>query len=632
LIPPVMLPRPIVIIAPMIQNWKILNRILALIAICTAIALLISLATLWFSPAPFVDVTESGTHIVFRAVQSITVGRCGDVSWQVGENVGIWVNGQGVASEGAMPVCIDLNFTRPQINVALPDGSWRLYELPVTSLIFSGATALTFASRITFALLLFIAAAWLLGWRWGNDSRSLSAETLMTAQTPQMERGQGGEGSRIASALCLIIWLVYLAANIYLRLNTPITSAPAEAYVTQATIQQAWESAERPITIPLIYKLLNNDFEVIAWLQWGLAMLCWSVLTGFTLLHLQSNVLRVLACALILGLSLARDVYFWNSILISESISQSLFILLVAIGMFALWIYQRRVPSILAQVLAAISVLILSVIWSFTRDTNSYVVLAMVGLLGTMAILYGLRLRGRNVLRPYGKLIFPTILAVGFVALFVYQNQDANRGLRWRYPLMNIIARRVLPHPDNTAFFTARGMPATPDVMRFAGQFAWAYDLSPVEPWLTQESRSVYLQYLMSNPISTFMTPINQWEIILLFDYPVIQVHRPDIQLPAWIETLTGIVYPEHMGLVIFSIIGLLLMASWAWRAPDMRLAIVLTLLLLLYPLVFMVWYGDGFAVERHAVPSAIQWRLTIWLAILFSLDKLRQNLNARIR
>jgi hypothetical protein len=645
----------------MIQNWKILRRILAFVAICAAVALLLSLIALWFSPAPFVDVTESGTHIVFRASQPITFGRCGDVSWQVGENVGIWVNGQGVASEGTMSVCVDPNFTRPQINVALPDGSWRLYELPVTSLIYSGAMALTFAVRVTLAILLFIAAAWLL--RQHGDSPSLAAEMPATNQAPQMEKGQGGEVNRIALALCFIVWLIYLAANGYLRLNTPITSAPAEAYVTPTTIQQVWDSAERPITIPLIYKLLNNDFEAIAWLQWGLAMLCWSALACMTLLHLRSNVLRVLACALILGLSLARDVYFWNSVLISESISQSLFILLVAVGMFVLWVYQRRAFSVVAQVMAAVGVLILTVIWSFTRDTNSYVALAMGGLLGLVVVVRmfttipptlfpRLRLEGgekqerTGVLKPlpevgagvgvgsntYNRLILPALLTIGFVALFVYQNQDANRGLRWRYPLMNIIARRVLPYPDNTAFFAARGMPTTPDVMRSAGQFAWAYDLTPIEPWLTQESRSVYLQYLMADPINTVMTPLNQWEMILLFDYPVIQEHRPDIQPPAWIATLTGAVYPEHMGLIIFSIIGLLLLMWWAWRAPDMRLAIVVTLLLLLYPLAFMVWYGDGFAVERHAVPSAIQWRLTIWLAILFSLDKLLPNLSARSR
>jgi hypothetical protein len=609
----------------MIQNWKLplVHRILAVVALCAAIALLISLAALWFAPAPFVDVIEANTHIVFRAAQPITFGRCGDVSWQVGENAGIWVNGQGVASEGTMSVCIDLNFSRPQINVALADGSWRLYELPVTSLIYSGSTALTFALRITGALLLLIAAAWLVGWR--NDSPSLSADPLAVTQSPQMERRQGGEVNRIASILCLIIWLIYVAANVYLRLNTPITSAPAEAYITETTIQQAWESAERPITIPLIYKLLNNDFEAIAWLQWGLAIVCWSALVGVTLLHLKLNMLRVLACALILGLSLARDVYFWNSVLISESISQSLFILLVAVGMLMLWIYPRRELAIATQILIAIGVLILAVIWSFARDTNSYILLAMGGLLGVVAIYYWVWSRGRNMLRPY-RVILPIILVVGFVGLFFYQNQDANRGLRWRYPLMNIIARHVLPYPDNVAFFAARGMPTTPDVMRFAGQFAWAYDLTPIEPWLTHESRGVYIQYLLSKPIDTVFTPIDQWEMILLFDYPVIQEHRPDIQLPMWIETLTGVVYPEHMGLIIFSIVGLMLLVVWAWRAPDTRLAIVITLLLLLYPLAFMIWYGDGFAVERHAVPSAIQWRLTIWLGIVFSLDALKRR------
>ncbi|MFN8371578.1 MAG: hypothetical protein U0694_01690 [Anaerolineae bacterium] len=595
-------------------------RIAAAIAsVVAAVALLFSLALLWFAPAPIVDVEESGTHIIFSASQPIILDRCGQVRWQVDNNSGVWVNGVGVASEGITSTCIDRHFTRPQISVLLPDGNWRLYELPVTSLIYSGPTALTFALRFTLAGLLLLLAARLAGWRF--PTIAVGARRVMP--TP-----------KISLALCAFLWLIYIAANLYLRLNTPITSAPAEAYITSTTIQQAWDSAERPITIPLLYKLLHNDFEAIASLQWAVSLLSWSALAGVTLLYQSGCVCWPARC--FLALRLARDVYFWNSVLISESLSQSLFILLLALGMFALWVYRRWSNrdvqaslrlSLVTQIAAAFWIILLTVIWSFTRDTNSYLVLAMGLLLAAGVAWFLLRSKGRAA----RLLLLPSLLALAFVALFLFQSADANRGLRWRYPLMNIIARRVLPYPENTAFFAARGMPTTPDVMRFAGQFAWAYDLSPIEPWLTQDSRRVYLQFLLSDPLATVLAPINQWEMLLLFDYRVIDEHRPDIVLPSWIETLTGFAYPEHLGLVIVSIVGLLLLALWAWRAPDVRLAIVFVLLLLLYPLAFMVWYGDGFAVERHAVPSALQWRLTLWLSIVFALDALSSRSKLRL-
>lgn len=614
-----------------VRIFLLLNRLIrfrhpaALLALLAAAGLIYSLAALWFAPAPGIDVTEANTRIVFRAAQSIVVGRCGEVSWQVGENLGVWVSGQGVAPEGTMRTCIDQYFTRPQINVALPDGTWRLYELPMTSLVYSGETALTFTLRIIGAAVLVSAAVLLWGWRLPftllkfDKLISIRFHKGLARQTPTSRFS-------VLMWLCIALWLAYLTANLFLRLNTPITSAPAEAYITPTTIQQAWESAERPITIPLIYKLLNNDFEAIAWLQWGLAVLCWSALAGVTLLHIRSNILRVLAGALILSLSLARDVYFWNSVLISESISQSLFILLVAIGMFALWCYQRSDLSLVTQVTAALGVFIVTVIWSFTRDANSYVALAAALLLIASLTLF-LSTQYSVLSTPrlplWRKFAFPLMLAVLFIGLFVFQNRDADRGLRWRYPLMNVIARRVLPFPDEVAFFAARGMPTTPDVMRFAGQFAWAYDLSPIEPWLTQESRRVYLQYLLAAPLETFLTPLNEWEMLLLFDYRVIQEHRRDIVLPVWIDWLTGFAYPEHLGLVVVSTLGWLLLGLWAWRAADRRLVIVGTLILLWYPLAFIAWFGDGFAVERHAVPDAIQWRLAMWLAILFACDAL---------
>ena len=82
---------------------------------------------------------EAVTTIQFSTPARLVWGKCANVRWSVGENEGVWVNGAQRDPIGEDRLCINEDFSRPQIYVRLIDGSDRFYELPVESLAYSSA-------------------------------------------------------------------------------------------------------------------------------------------------------------------------------------------------------------------------------------------------------------------------------------------------------------------------------------------------------------------------------------------------------------------------------------------------------------------------------------------------------------
>jgi hypothetical protein len=73
------------------------------------------------------------------------------------------------------------------------------------------------------------------------------------------------------------------------------------------------------------------------------------------------------------------------------------------------------------------------------------------------------------------------------------------------------------------------------------------------------------------------------------------------------------------LGALIATLAGILPLALLrrthpGWLAP-------LALLLLLYPMMFLVWHGDAMEVGRHSVLNGVQFRLALWMLALFVID-----------
>ena len=88
----------------------------------------------------------------------------------------------------------------------------------------------------------------------------------------------------------------------------------------------------RSFTIPLFWKLLGNNEGLTTGVQFVISVVCWLVLAWAVAGLSSVRTVQWLAYVLVLGLSLTAPVAQWDRTLLSETLSFSLFVLLVALA------------------------------------------------------------------------------------------------------------------------------------------------------------------------------------------------------------------------------------------------------------------------------------------------------------
>jgi hypothetical protein len=183
----------------------------------------------------------------------------------------------------------------------------------------------------------------------------------------------------------------------------------------------------------------------------------------------------------------------------------------------------------------------------------------------------------------------------------------------------------VLPYPDRTAFFTARGMPDNDRVRMYENSLAWLHglDFSGFGDWIETDGKRVYMEFLLSQPWASATEPLENWPELWAFDDNIAEDWSGPERFPGWQEFLADAVYGEAWTLLALSAFGLLslLLALVAGRV-DERFVVPVMFLLLTYPAAFLNWHGDSFAIQRHALGLVIRWRLAMWLLLLFVADR----------
>lgn len=373
----------------------------------------------------------------------------------------------------------------------------------------------------------------------------------------------------------------------------------------------------RPFTIPLIYKLTGISGEGVALRQWQIAAVCWGIFAWAAVRTFHTRWLRFPAFAMILLFSLSLDITLWHKVVHSESLSMSLFVMMLAGWLLALdWLKNHPIPSLRQQILIGTGVSLLMVLWSFARDVHAYFVLGTVGILMLVMLVVWRQTRHMRI-------------AAGIVILFgvgtyLIQDATANAGQRWQAPLANILGQRILPDPERTQFMIEQGMPYTPEVRAFTRERSYTQDYKRIfGDWLMEgtQAKRAYMRFLLSDPIAHLReTRDNRHR---LFDRDLRWYARlEETPIPEWQIRLTDFFYPKGKGLerLVYVAVGLLI-GCGVLRLTDRRWLVPLTLLLLVVPMAFVVWHGDAMEMERHAVGVNLQVHLGAWLVILFALD-----------
>jgi hypothetical protein len=415
----------------------------------------------------------------------------------------------------------------------------------------------------------------------------------------------------ILMALVLAGYAAIRAVNLSQAVQKVKTTADTPSYVRiskESIFGAKFLANARPFIFPLILKVFRNNEETVAWAQGIFSIVSWGILAIAVAYSLQVSFLKLIALVLILLLSLYRYVIAWDSVLLTESVSLSLMTLFLA-GW--LWLAKgwRWHKATLISVVAFL--------WTFSRDTNAWVVLMIAFFLLLLVSL-------RQIDKKY------LVLSGVFIVMFLVSNLSADLGDRWVFPFQNILGRRILPNARAVDYFANCGMPVSPSLMQLAGGYANGSDrafyedpaLEEYRLWLDESGKACYVKWLLSSPWESIKRPFSEFDLLVSLEniqqFLFSKTFSPI--LPARVE---AVLFPRGQLLFVFAVLlGIVLIAilTKAWMQNKIWW-IIIGMNILIFPHYFITWHGDVMGIYRHVLGVSIQFYLGTWLLMLLVVD-----------
>ena len=437
--------------------------------------------------------------------------------------------------------------------------------------------------------------------------------------------------------LLVIIGLYLLAFLIFVKLKFLYPSFTGErvfrdtfSYVVAAekplSSTEFW-IGERSFTLPLMFKLLgvstqnyqtNIVMSHVMRFQTWFSIVCWAFL-GLTLgISLRKRWLGICAFGIILLFSLSLEISLWDSLLLSESISLSLFACLVG-----LWILLEIFsPAILRSAigwLLFLLMVIVTLLYTFTRDTNLYFVIICGPLFALLAWL-----KKKDKIQR----IFYSVYAVIVIAIFVFQSFSVSSGNRWQVLIYDHLALRLLKDEKAIKYLETKGLPIDEALMsvtemtppEYQKYFLTSDDMEAVRNWVNSKGKNIYLQYLLLRPSLSLLEPV--YKSSKLLNGSSVEYRRekqPIRPIPEVITRISKVFYPRSPFILGFMLVICIAGAAFWLSSSEKKSVwfIIMALIVSIYPLMFIVWHGNPQEIERHALQIAVQLRLAGWMAVV---------------
>lgn len=302
----------------------------------------------------------------------------------------------------------------------------------------------------------------------------------------------------------------YIVAGVAYVLIRAIAFAGAEdtqfsdspCYLTKAAESlldlEYYIGSGRFFVVPLSYKVVSalggDSISAFTTFQFALSVCAWLAFAIVLARRFPGRLLGLAAFGAVLVVSLSSDVSMWDRMIMSESISTSLFVLVLASGL-------RFVDGVTtARMMCLVTA---AGLWSFAREANSVFLLPLAIMLPCWSWRYLSHAPAEQRRCAIAAVLLLTI--VGATTLV------SRRGDRWVFPLLNVVGIRILPSPERVAFYVERGMPLNERLLAMSGEFGggqdWVFyhspDLEAFRRWLMLRGREAYVEDLLSHPLRT---------------------------------------------------------------------------------------------------------------------------------
>jgi hypothetical protein len=408
------------------------------------------------------------------------------------------------------------------------------------------------------------------------------------------------------------------------------------SYATSASAP--WTSSRfwfgiRPFTYPVVLKLFGINIDnyrnsilmadTVNFQIW-FSIVSWTILGLALSLKIRKFWLRPFVFAMVLMFCLNLEVSLWDSLLLTESVSLSLFALLMT-GWLIWDLPATQAQPRLLETGKLLLLIVVTVLYIFTRESNQYFVIFAAVLFPLFSLMGKL---GRDRLKQYLGYLFIFILIV------VLKNVAFNVSNDWKIHIYDHLALRILHDPDAQEFFAEAGLPVDQNLLQITEMAGFEYqeylandpEMGAVREWIDQSAVTTYLKYLLSQPFVSLLEPFRQLPSLLGGDN--LEYHSPlngVPTIPQRLIELTHRIYPR-VSIIMWTFVGVSVLGVIWYLFSGMQQSawlVVGVLLVSLYPLLFIVWHGNPMEIERHAAQIGVQYRLMGWVAIALLLDHL---------
>ncbi len=423
----------------------------------------------------------------------------------------------------------------------------------------------------------------------------------------------------VACALLAIAWVV---CRIQVFANADTIEFPDSASYLVKAASPLWSldfyfGDGRFVIVPLVYKLAallcpSNDCLTAS--QLVLSLVAWLYFAWAATTRAAAGWVAVASWGAVLALGLTGAVIQWDTAILSESVTTSAWVAVVAAWLrLAEGVTGRRVAWLLA----------ISAVWSLTREANSLMLMPLGVVLVCWSFWY----------LPAGRQrIACWLIASTWVAFVVVTFTISGHGERWFIPMLNVVGKRVLPAPDRTAFYQARGMPLNGALRRMTGEVASGKDLAffndpdleAFRNWLRARGRRTYADDLLTHPVRTLTEPLQD---VGYFICPDLSPYVPPGYRPVLPDLGRSFCVPSRATAVVagtFLVGTTLLVLAWLRRQREPRadgfwIVTIAALLMGWQPFVWLTWHIiGGMEVSRHVLSGTLELRVGSVLLMLY--------------
>lgn len=432
--------------------------------------------------------------------------------------------------------------------------------------------------------------------------------------------------------LCIVVIGIWFRATVYGDFRLSMGMIDTASYIDSSRaslLSPQIFSGQRLFTTNLLYKLANDPnncpltvisnpalgvelrrevqacFDRIVIFQNVLSITGWSFLALTIARWLLHPFYKIMAVILVPAFGFTPQIAEWDSVLSSESISLSMFAIIVGL---MLEISQRvardrnQHSSAITRSLIAIW-LVIFILWIFLRDVHLYACLVTVAILLPFVLVKKMRL-------STGIPIVVYVLS-GIFILGMYTTQKSPR---WELPLFHVLDGRV---------FTDQGM-----VNYFATRFEMPRDPSSpeYEAWFNSRGFRSYGIFLATHP-GYIISALMERSDYLSAGYIQPYFTTTEIRSRKNLLDIGKIVHPETNVVFLVDLILIVSMYGHSLRYPNARTWAWTWLATWMFfygcVSVLLSFFGDNIGIHRHIFPYVEIFRLLFWIGLLVNMDSL---------